>query len=58
MCQLLTRSNSGALPCCTVDIFEFTDMSLLYLTHVDHISFHNFHLVLFFQNVFRNQKQS
>lgn len=34
MHQLLTRSNLAALPWCTVDIFEFTDM-FLYLTHVD-----------------------
>lgn len=27
------RINSGALPCCTAEMFEFTDVSLLYLTH-------------------------
>jgi len=32
------RSNSGALPHCTVEVFEFADVSSLYLIHIDHVS--------------------
>lgn len=34
----LKRNNSGALPHCMGEMFEFTNISLLYITCINHIS--------------------